>query len=142
MKDVIIKKQTLKHPIELVWKAITEQEEISTWFISADFKAAEGYKYTFTAPKEQDCTQIKGEVKSANPYELVYTWIVQGTETETTVRWNLVETKEGTELTLEHSGISNYPDENTALSMFNSFNGGWDNCIIMLETHLKKSVNV
>lgn len=141
MKDVIIKKQKLNHSIESVWKAITEQEEISTWFISADFKATPGYQYTFTAPAEQDCTQIKGEVKSAKPYELIYTWIVAGTETETTVRWNLIELDGGTELTLEHSGISNYPDQDTALAMFTSFNGGWDNCVSMLEKHLKETVN-
>jgi len=49
MKDVIIKEQMLNHSIDKVWNAISKQEEISTWFINADFKAEPGYKYTFKA---------------------------------------------------------------------------------------------
>ena len=140
MKDIISKEHILKHSIDTVWSAITKQEEISTWFIEADFKAEPGYKYTFTAPEEQNCTQITGEIKKANPYTLIYTWVVAGTDTETTVKWELEKTEEGTKVYLEHSGISNYPGE-TAVNMFNSFNGGWDNCISELSGYLKKSVH-
>lgn len=49
MKDVIKKEQLFNHPIGTIWNAITKAEEISTWFIKADFKAEKGYKYTFTA---------------------------------------------------------------------------------------------
>lgn len=140
MKDTISKEHILKHSIDTVWSAITKQEEISTWFIEADFKAEPGYKYTFTAPEEQNCTQITGEIKKANPYTLIYTWVVAGTDTETTVKWELEKTEEGTKVYLEHSGISNYPGE-TAVNMFNSFNGGWDNCISELSGYLKKSVH-
>jgi hypothetical protein len=41
---------------------------------------------------------------------------------------------------LTHSGISNYTGE-TAIEMFNSFNGGWDNCIHELTDYLKPVVN-
>jgi len=142
MKDVITKEQILNHPIDKVWKAISTQEEISAWFISADFKAEKGYQYTFTATEERGCLQITGEVKDATPYKLVYTWIVQGTTTETTVSWMLEELENGTKLSLEHSGISNYPDEETATAMFSSFNGGWDNCMLELSQFLIKEVNV
>ncbi len=140
MKDVIIKEHILKHPIDKVWSAITNGKEISTWFIEADFKAEPGYKYTFTAPEEQNCTQITGEVKKAHPYTLIYTWIVANTNTETTVKWQLEKTEEGTRLYLEHSGISNYDGE-TAVQMFNSFNGGWDNCVSGLIDYLKQPVH-
>ncbi|MFI1745110.1 SRPBCC family protein [Thalassobellus sediminis] len=141
MKDVIKKEILFNHPISKIWNAITKAEEISTWFIPADFKAEKGYKYTFTAPQnEKGCTVISGEVKNANPYVLIYTWIVAEMETETTVKWELEATAEGTKLTLEHSGISNYDGE-TALAMFESFNGGWDNCISGLTAYLKETIN-
>ena len=141
MKDVIIKEQIFNHSIDKVWKAISIGEEISTWFIPADFKAEKGYQYTFTSPpNEKGCTIISGEVKEASPYLLVYTWIVADTKTETTVAWQLESTQEGTKLTLEHSGISNYAGE-TAIAMFESFNGGWDNCISGLTSYLKQEVN-
>ena len=141
MQDVIKKEQEFNHPIDRVWKAISTQEEISTWFIDADFKAEVGYGYTFTSSPENNCTKITGEVKSATPYTLVYTWKVEGTSTETTVKWMLEETESGTKLYLEHSGISNYPDEETAINFFNSFNGGWDNCVSELSKYVNEKID-
>ena len=143
MQDIIQKEHVFNHPIDLVWKAISEAEEISTWFIKANFKAEKGYKYTFSHTDEStgDCTDITGEVLEATPvYKLVYTWVVPGTGVDTTVSWQLEETTEGTKLLLEHSGISQYPGE-TAVKMFNSFSGGWDNCIVELSKFLEPVTN-
>lgn len=140
MKDVIIKEQILNHSIDKVWNAISKQEEISSWFINADFKAEPGYRYTFTASEEQGCTQIKGVVKEADPYTLVYTWVVQDTETVTTVKWALEEINGRTKLLLEHSGISNYPGE-TAVTMFGHFGKGWQNCFNLLTDYLSEEVH-
>jgi len=139
MKDQITKEQLLPHPINKVWNAITLGEEISTWFIKADFKAKKGYRYTFTS-EENGCTQITGEVKQADPYTLVYTWIVSETNVETTVTWSLKEIEGGTQLYLEHSGISKYGGE-TAVQMFDSFSGGWTNCVNGLANYLKEQVH-
>ena len=132
MNDAILKEHQFTSPIGEVWKAISEAEEISAWFIKADFRPEVGYKYTFT----HEQTKISGEVLKANPvYELVYTWIVGGTDVETTVRWKLEENTEGTLLILEHSGIAKYPGE-TAVVMFNNFKGGWNSCVQNLEKYL------
>ena len=139
MKDIIIKEHLFKYPIDVVWNAISKSDEISTWFIKADFKAEEGYYYSFKSDGE-DCTEINGVVKEANPYTLVYTWVVQNTDVETLVKWILKETSEGTSLYLEHSGISNYSGE-TAVQMFTSFNGGWDNCVSELSKYLTKELH-
>ena len=140
MKDVIIKEHLFNHSINKVWNAISKQEEISAWFISADFKAEAGYKYTFTADEESGCTQITGVVKEANPYTLIYTWMVKGTETETTVKWVLEKADDKTKLYLEHSGISKYPGD-TAVKMFSSFDAGWDNCVSELSKYLTQEVH-
>lgn len=139
MKDTITKEKIFTHPIQTVWNAITNADELSTWFIQADFKAEKGYQYTFTS-NEEDCVPITGEVKNADPYTLIYTWIVEGTHTETTVSWTLETISEGTKLILEHSGISNYEGE-TAVTMFESFSGGWDNCTDKLMSYLKESIH-
>jgi len=141
MKDIITKEKVFNHPINKVWDAISKAEEISTWFIKADFKAEKGYQYTFTSEvNEKGCTTISGIVKEANPYVLVYTWIVADTDIETTVTWTLESVAEGTKLHLEHSGISNYAGD-TAIAMFESFNGGWKGCINQLTDYLKQDVN-
>ena len=132
MTDIILKKHQFQCPIERVWKAITEASEISSWFIQADFMAEVGYHYTFT----HENTVITGDVLVVNPVtKLVYTWMVKGTNVITTVSWKLESNSEGTMLTLEHSGISNYPGE-TAVAMFQNFNGGWDACLSGLEKYL------
>ncbi|MFS4466526.1 SRPBCC family protein [Maribacter sp. 2210JD10-5] len=141
MKDVIIKEQLFDHSIDKIWKAISTGEEISKWFINADFKPVEGYAYTFTAGPEKDCTEITGVVKKATPYTLIYTWIVENTDVETTVKWHLEEISGKTKLILEHSGISNYGNEDIVTTMFGHFNAGWDNCVSLLTKHLTEEVN-
>ncbi|NND33310.1 MAG: SRPBCC domain-containing protein [Saprospiraceae bacterium] len=132
MEDKIIKQHQFASPIGVVWTAISEAEQISTWFIQADFRAEQGYRYTFT----HEQTEIHGEVMVANPvYELTYSWIVKGTEVVTMVSWRLEENSEGTLLTLEHSGISKYPGE-TAIMMFQNYEGGWISCLKDLDVHL------
>ncbi|MCI5056661.1 MAG: SRPBCC domain-containing protein [Flavobacteriales bacterium] len=144
MKDLIQKEHQFSHPIGDVWNAISKAEEISKWFIPADFKAEPGYAYKFSHTDENsgNCTNITGKVLEANPVNrLVYTWMVEGMDIETTVTWNLEENDKGTLLTLEHSGISNFPGE-TAVKMFESFDGGWNNCIVELDKYLKELINV
>jgi len=136
MQDHIIKEYLFVAPIDKVWSAITKAEEISSWFIDADFKPEKGYQYTFNS-KGENCSVISGEVREASPYRLVYTWIVKDAPIETVVSWQLSQVTGGTKLVLEHSGISNYAGE-TAIEMFNSFNGGWTNCVDKLTTYLKQ----
>ncbi len=135
MEDCIKKEHVFNHPISKVWDAISKEEEISSWFIKADFKAQKGYQYTFTASEEKGCISITGEIKEADPYTLVYTWVVENTDTVTTVKWELIEQGDSTKLILEHSGISAYPGD-SAVAMFNSFSGGWADCISELEKFL------
>ncbi|EDP71220.1 hypothetical protein FBALC1_02012 [Flavobacteriales bacterium ALC-1] len=141
MNRTITKEKVFNHSIDQIWNAITKAEEISTWFIQADFKAEKGYNYTFTSePNEKGCTTISGTVKEASPYTLVYTWVVADTKVETTVTWSLEDLGNSTKLQLTHSGIENYAGE-TAIAMFESFNGGWDNCINGLTDYLKQVLN-
>lgn len=136
MTDLIRKEHTYQHSIDRVWKAITDQEQIAAWFIKADFKPEKGYAYTFT----HEQTTISGTVLEVNPVtHLVYTWTVSGTGgVETTVTWQLSPVPEGTHVVIEHSGISNYPDEGLVTTMFNNYSKGWDNCILGLEKYLKE----
>jgi len=137
MKDIITREEIINHPVEKVWSAITKAEEISTWFIKTDFKAEVGTRYQFVSSEDKGCITINGIVKEATPYTLIYTWIVENTNVETTVKWILEADGDNTKLYLEHSGISNYPGD-TAVKMFENFSGGWKGCIDGLVTYLKK----
>ncbi|MFD1614594.1 SRPBCC family protein [Gelatiniphilus marinus] len=68
MNDVIKKETMLNHNIDVVWSAITKAEEISSWFIPADFKAEPRYQYTFTSPSnKKGCATISGASKKSKP---------------------------------------------------------------------------
>lgn len=136
MTDIIIKEQLFPHSIQSVWQAITQEDRISTWFLPANFKAEKGFRYTFNG-SSADCSPITGEVIEATPYRLQYTWIVTEHPTKTLVTWTLEEVDGSTKVYLEHSGISKYKGK-TAVDMFKSFNGGWDNCLSQLNQYLKK----
>jgi uncharacterized protein YndB with AHSA1/START domain len=136
MTDQIIKEKVFNHPIERVWKAITKAEEISQWFIHADFKAEKGYAYTFTATEEHGSTQIKGKVLEADPYTLKYTWNVGEAPVETTVTWTLEsQGNNQTRLTLVHDGIDKFEGE-SAVEMFGHFEKGWEACLSVLPEYL------
>ncbi|MFT5821277.1 MAG: hypothetical protein ACI8ZM_002529 [Crocinitomix sp.] len=67
MNDKIVKEHQFAHPISKIWNAITLEAEISSWFIPADFKAEQGYNYTFKHESEDQCTTINGETLKVNP---------------------------------------------------------------------------
>ncbi len=135
MKDQIVKEKLFDHGIDKVWKAITEAEQISQWFIHADFKAESGYEYTFTATEEHGSTQIKGKVLEADPYTLKYTWSSGDSGIETLVSWSLEEEGGQTRLTLVHSGGAQYGD--SADEVMQHFDMGWDACLSVLPNYLK-----
>jgi uncharacterized protein YndB with AHSA1/START domain len=131
MHDIIRLEHRYRHPISVVWEAISDEKAISEWFIKANFKAEVGYAYTFT----HESTVITGTVKSVEPpRRLVYTWIVGDPSVETTVSWALAEDGDGTLLVLEHSGISDYGD--SAPNFYRNFEGGWQHCASELERYL------
>ncbi len=135
MEDAILKEVFYPHKIDKVWKAISDKNQISEWFVKADFEAKIGYHYKFY----HEGTIIRGVVLVANPlFELVYTWRVNDIDMETIVKWQLSEQGNGTLLKLEHSGISNYETEN-AIKMFSQFTSGWENCITELMKYLSTS---
>ncbi len=128
-KQIIEMEHLYAHAIQDVWNAISRAEEISKWFIQADFEPRVGYDYTFT----HESSIIKGTVMQVDPPRLlVYSWKVSGVET--TVTWQLEEADEGTRLRLVHSGIEKHGEH--AAKMLASFTGGWEHCISELEEYL------
>lgn len=134
MKDIIVKERTFDQPINKVWQAITKGDQISKWFIHADFKAEVGYNYTFTATEEHGSTKVTGKVLEADPYTLKYTWS-SGSPIETMVTWTLKEYEGKTILSLTHSGIATLGD--AAEEAMGHFDRGWEACLSILPDYLK-----
>jgi len=70
--DSIIQTKWFNQPIDKVWKAITENNQVSKWLVPTNFKAEVDFKYFLQDPKSE-CNVFTGTVKKASPYTLVYT---------------------------------------------------------------------
>ncbi len=137
MHDMISKEQWFPHHIDKVWEAITSNKQVSQWLVPTDFRAEVGFEFTIKDP-EGECNMVKGQVREASPYTLIYTWIdQQWQDIHTVVQWDLTANKNGTKVSMKHIGIAEYPGK-TASLQFNNFSGGWKRCFDQLETLLNQ----
>lgn len=137
MKKKITLERSFNQPIEKVWEAISDENEISKWFLPAKFKAEIGFQYTFTHVHDQGTTYITGEVLTVDkPNTLSYTWESSGSDVNTTVIWNLKEEDGITKLMLEHESHDNEDNNPNVGKMFEEFSNGWPEVIGNLEKYL------
>ncbi|HSF55142.1 MAG TPA: SRPBCC family protein [Algoriphagus sp.] len=97
----VVFERILNHPIEKVWDAITNPEQLKYWFTDIEFEPTPGSKIIFKF-RDKDHTESFGEVVSLDPpNRFVWTW-----EGELAV-WELVSRDEfSTKLTFSYSKIS------------------------------------
>ena len=100
----ITKEQFIKATPERVFKALTEKQELERWFVQeADIQLKPGgIIRTNWAPGMGE----HGKVKEVKPSQLFsFTWEGAFSPTPTTITFELTKEKDGTLLTLTHSGI-------------------------------------
>ena len=131
---------TYEAPIEKVWEALTDKDQMKQWYFDLDeFKTEVGFKFEFTGgPK--DGTQYKHlcEITEVIPRQkLTYSWRYEGYEGITFVTFELFKEHEKTRLKLTHTGFETFP----AIPDFaiHNFEAGWNDLInISLKAFLKK----
>lgn len=70
----VVFERVFNHPIEKVWSAITDTEELKFWFTDIEMDFRPGGKITFQF-RDSDKTKTYGEVVSIDPpYRFVWTW--------------------------------------------------------------------
>lgn len=98
----VVFKRTYDHPIEKVWEAITDPEQLKYWFahIEMDFRTGGEIIFRFD---DKDQSLSYGKIVSINkPYGFVWTWENELAE------WELEKTgAHQTQLTLTYSRLSN-----------------------------------
>ena len=128
--------RTFNAPVEKVWKAITDKEQMKKWYFDIPaFKAETGAEFSFIAgdndgtPWVHLCT-----VKEVIPNKkLAHTWRYEGYEGESLVTWELFDEGGKTRVKLTHAGLETVP----AVKGFakESFAKGWSQ---ILGTSLEK----
>lgn len=75
--DRVVHEVEYPHPIDLVWRAISEGEAVSEWLMpTSDFRAEVGARFKFTQPATDRWSGVvEGEVLVVEPpHRLVYSW--------------------------------------------------------------------
>jgi uncharacterized protein YndB with AHSA1/START domain len=107
-RSLVIERE-LPHPLEKVWRALTQGHLIKEWLMDNDFQPVVGHKFSFRAtPAANWSGVIDSEVLVVEPNKkLSYSWGTLGVGT--VVEWTLTATSGGTLLRMEQSGFG--PDQ-------------------------------
>lgn len=93
------------HPMERVWRAITDSKAIAEWLMPNNFEPRLGHKFMFTSKPGPgwDGKSYCEVIELDPPRVLAYTW--KGGPIDTVLRITLEPVPEGTRLRLEHTGF-------------------------------------
>jgi uncharacterized protein YndB with AHSA1/START domain len=121
--------RTYNAPIEKVWKAITDKDQMKQWYFDiASFKPEPGFEFQFTATNENRSFLHLCKVTEVIPgKKLTYSWRYDGVEGISYVTFELFPEGSSTKLKLTHAGLETFPD-NPDFAKKN-FEQGWNQII-------------
>jgi uncharacterized protein YndB with AHSA1/START domain len=115
----IVVEQQLRAPPERVWRAITDPREMCRWFFESitSFEPRSGFETRFEVRSGDRVYAHHWTVTVAlADHRLVYDWSYDGLPGASFVEWDLIETRDGTKLTLTHTGGETFPQDDPAFS--------------------------
>ena len=125
--EPIVVEQIFDVPISVVWKAITDTDQMRRWFFETmtNFEPAVGFQTQFNVRVEDQDYPHQWKVTDVVPEKrIVYEWRYGGYPGNSSVTWELSETPHGTKLTLTHKGIETFPQDDPMFSR-ESGQAGW-----------------
>ena len=105
MTSTILLAEDLPHPIEKVWKAVTDSAHLADWLMPTDFEPRLGRRFTLRCPAGAgvrgwvDCVVLELEP----PGRMVWSWSNRSEAEPSQVEFRLEPIAGGTRLTLIHS---------------------------------------
>ena len=142
MQKSIILSQEFDVPINDLWLAITERDQMIKWYFDMipDFKALVGFKTKFTVHHNNLNYIHLWEVTEVVPDKrIIYNWKYEGYSGDSYVEWNLKSVGEKTHLTFSHHILESFPENNSDFSE-ESCRKGWEYFIQnRLKEYLKKN---
>lgn len=117
-------------PLELVWKAITDKNEMKKWYFDLKtFEPVIGNESEFKGGKEDRTYLHHFKVTEViENKKISYTWKYDGYEGISLVSFELFPEGNKTRLKLTHVGLENFPSSNPDFAKEN-FAAGWGNII-------------
>lgn len=117
-------------PIEKVWKAITDKEQMKQWYFDlSEFKPEVGFEFQFEAGDENQKYLHLCKVTEVVPgKKITHSWKYEGQQAETCVTWELFEEASKTRVKLTHEGLERIATYGPAFAKEN-FAAGWTDII-------------
>lgn len=110
-KQPLIVERTFNAPVQKVWEAITEPENMRQWYFDIkSFKPEVGFSFQFAADMDGTPFIHECEVTEAIPYKKIsYSWSYKGFAGTSWVSFELFDEDGQTRLVLTHTGLHNFP---------------------------------
>jgi len=128
VKSPLVIERTYRAPIETVWRAITEVDQLKQWFMREinSFRPELGFETEFTVRnRDKDFPHIWKVLDVVPGRKIAVEWKFAGYSGSSVATMELFEESDGTKLRLTHEGLENYPREATDLAKKN-FAMGWN----------------
>jgi len=104
--EPIVIERIFNAPVEQVWSALTNKEEIKKWSFDVDaFKPEVGFEFRFPGGKDGTYIHLSKVVEVVIGKKLSYTWRYEGYEGDSLVSFELFKEGDKTRLKLTHEGI-------------------------------------
>ena len=128
--EPIVIEKTFNAPVQKVWKAITDKNDMKKWYFDFEsFVPEVGFTFQFTGGTEERQYLHLSEIITVNPNKkLAYSWRYDGYEGSSLVSFELQEEGNQTRLKLTHSGLETFPESNPDFAR-NNFVEGWTSII-------------
>ena len=147
-EEPFVIERTLNAPIEKVWKAITERDQMKHWYFDlVDFKPEPGFEFQFEGGADGKSYLHLCKIVEVLPgKKLKYSWRYDGYEGNSFVTFDLFGEGNKTRLVLTHEGLETFPVNNEDFAK-EKFAEGWTTIIGTLlpkfveSTTLKTSKN-
>lgn len=130
----VVVERRLAHPLDKVWRALTQAPLLEDWLMANDFQPRVGHRFTFhMAPMPGWNGVTDCEVLTVVPHEeLSYTWNASGDEAatglRTVVKWTLAQLDDAVLVRMEQSGFREQDQRN-----FMGAKYGWERNLGELE---------
>jgi len=130
--------RTLNAPIQKVWKALTDKDQMKQWYFDLpEFKPEVGFEFQFSAgPKGKEYLHLCKITEVIAGKKLTHSWRYDGYEGNSFVTFELFAEGQQTRLKLTHAGLETFPKSNPDLAKEN-FAQGWTS---ILDASLKEFV--
>ncbi len=112
--DPIVVEETFDKPVETVWKAITEVDQMRQWYFDniPDFKPELGFQTRFNVHNQgRDFMHIWKVLEVSPPKMIKYTWRFEEYEGDGFVVFELFEQGKQTRLKLTCEVLEDFPDD-------------------------------